>query len=129
MHICQHHHSVLHISRKFYKSSSLPKIALSDRRRSAFPPTPSGCIPKYIDTLPSNDTQMQDKTVASNNCICNRPASHIICTRCGFELVGRLQKICPDHPKKLALMDHRECPNRLCKISIYGYTYAMLMIR
>uniref|UniRef100_A0A183D9R4 TRAF-type domain-containing protein n=1 Tax=Gongylonema pulchrum TaxID=637853 RepID=A0A183D9R4_9BILA len=49
------------------------------------------------------------------NCICDRPASHIVCTRCGFELVGRLQKVCPEHPKKLALMDHRECPNRLCK--------------
>ncbi|VDM93583.1 unnamed protein product, partial [Onchocerca ochengi] len=93
---------------KFYKSS------LSDQPR-AFPPTPSGCIPKCIDTVPSNKTQMQDKTVPSTNCICNRPASHIVCTRCGFELVGRLQKVCPDHPKKLALMDHRECPNRLCK--------------
>ncbi|KAL4002427.1 hypothetical protein ACH3XW_3425 [Acanthocheilonema viteae] len=98
---------------EFHKSLSLPKIASSDRR-SVFPPTPSGCISKHSDTLP-NDTQMQDTTAPSDNCICNRPASHIVCTRCGFEFVGRLQKVCPDHPKKLALMDHRECPNRLCK--------------
>ncbi|EJD73741.1 hypothetical protein LOAG_18853, partial [Loa loa] len=88
-------------------------IALSDRH-SAFPPTPSGCIPKRNDIL-LNDIQIQDTVAPSNNCICNRPASHIVCTRCGFELVGRLQKVCPEHPKKLALMDHRECPNRLCK--------------
>ncbi|CAG9538526.1 unnamed protein product [Cercopithifilaria johnstoni] len=101
-------------SREFHKSPSLPKTVSSDRRR-AFPPTPSGCIPKHSHNRPPNDTQMTDATVSSNNCICNRPASHIVCTKCGFELVGRLQKVCPDHPKKLALMDHRECPNRLCK--------------
>uniref|UniRef100_A0A0N5AQB2 DUF3795 domain-containing protein n=1 Tax=Syphacia muris TaxID=451379 RepID=A0A0N5AQB2_9BILA len=49
------------------------------------------------------------------NCICDRPPCHVVCTRCGFELMGRLQKVCPVHPKKLALMDHRECPNRSCK--------------
>ncbi|VIO90587.1 Uncharacterized protein BM_BM6253 [Brugia malayi] len=99
---------------EFHKSSSLSKIALSDQR-STFPPMSTGFVSKPNNTLP-NDTQIQDTTASSNNnCICNRPASHIVCTRCGFELVGRLQKVCPDHPKKLALMDHRECPNRLCK--------------
>ncbi|VDK83995.1 unnamed protein product [Litomosoides sigmodontis] len=84
-------------------------------RRGAFPSKLPGSVGKSGNTL-SSDTQMKQTTAPpSDNCICNRPASHIVCTRCGFELVGRLQKVCPDHPKKLALMDHRECPNRLCK--------------
>ncbi|VDN06635.1 unnamed protein product [Thelazia callipaeda] len=94
--------------REFYKSSSYPKKGLSGRLTD-FPSAPSNYLPKLVDT------PLKDEIISSVNCICDRPASHIVCTRCGFELVGRLQKVCPNHPKKLALMDHRECPNRLCK--------------
>ncbi|VDM40389.1 unnamed protein product [Toxocara canis] len=82
-------------------------------RRSCFPPTPSGTV-KAADSA-SVDALKKTTATASETCICDRPASHIVCTRCGYELVGRLQRVCPEHPKKLALMDHRECPNRLCR--------------
>ncbi|MFH4973570.1 hypothetical protein AB6A40_000279 [Gnathostoma spinigerum] len=59
--------------------------------------------------------QQQLTTSVNQMCICDRPLCHIVCTRCGFELTGRLQRVCPVHPKKLALMDLRECGNKMCR--------------
>ncbi|KAI1729528.1 hypothetical protein DdX_01774 [Ditylenchus destructor] len=48
-------------------------------------------------------------------CICERPAGMIICRRCGSELLGRVQQACPAHPKRINLMDHRECVKAFCR--------------
>uniref|UniRef100_A0A915CN88 Uncharacterized protein n=1 Tax=Ditylenchus dipsaci TaxID=166011 RepID=A0A915CN88_9BILA len=42
-------------------------------------------------------------------CICERPAAMIICRRCGSELYGHVQRVCQVHPKRINLMDHKEC--------------------
>ncbi|KAI1721068.1 hypothetical protein Ddc_07503 [Ditylenchus destructor] len=48
-------------------------------------------------------------------CLCERPAGMIICRRCGSELLGRVQQACPAHPKRINLMDHRECVKAFCR--------------
>lgn len=72
----------------------------------------------------------QKTRVEANNgeeCICERAEGIVLCQRlvfecicdfvfrCGFELRGRLQRACPSHPKKICLMDHRECPSKFCR--------------
>lgn len=49
-----------------------------------------------------------------NDCICDRKKTHVVCKRCGYECVGRVQVICGQHPLILALNDLRECPNPVC---------------
>uniref|UniRef100_A0A1I7TF11 Uncharacterized protein n=1 Tax=Caenorhabditis tropicalis TaxID=1561998 RepID=A0A1I7TF11_9PELO len=48
------------------------------------------------------------------DCICDRKKTHVVCKRCGYECVGRVQVICGQHPMILALNDLRECPNPVC---------------
>ncbi|PAV57266.1 hypothetical protein WR25_04692 [Diploscapter pachys] len=50
-----------------------------------------------------------------NTCLCERPDSHVVCKRCGYETRGRVQIVCPQHPTKLFLTDLRQCPEPLCK--------------
>ncbi|KAJ1373644.1 hypothetical protein KIN20_036109 [Parelaphostrongylus tenuis] len=53
-------------------------------------------------------------------CICDRPKVHVVCKRCGYECVGRVQLVCDVHPTSLSLMDMRECANPICRsIQIY----------
>ncbi|CAO4369556.1 unnamed protein product [Caenorhabditis nigoni] len=47
-------------------------------------------------------------------CICDRKKTHVVCKRCGYECVGRVQVTCGQHPLILALNDLRECPNPVC---------------
>lgn len=47
-------------------------------------------------------------------CICDRKNTHVVCKRCGYECVGRVQVTCGKHPLILALNDLRECPNPVC---------------
>ncbi|EFO86872.1 hypothetical protein CRE_04676 [Caenorhabditis remanei] len=47
-------------------------------------------------------------------CICDRKKTHVVCKRCGYECVGRVQVTCGQHPMILALNDLRECPNPVC---------------
>uniref|UniRef100_A0A8R1DHP7 Uncharacterized protein n=1 Tax=Caenorhabditis japonica TaxID=281687 RepID=A0A8R1DHP7_CAEJA len=47
-------------------------------------------------------------------CICDRKKTHVVCKRCGYECVGRVQITCGAHPLILALNDLRECPNPVC---------------
>ncbi|CAI2349195.1 unnamed protein product [Caenorhabditis sp. 36 PRJEB53466] len=47
-------------------------------------------------------------------CICDRKKTHVVCKRCGYECVGRVQITCGQHPYILALNDLRECPNPVC---------------
>ncbi|KAL7078346.1 hypothetical protein ACQ4LE_002419 [Meloidogyne hapla] len=44
-------------------------------------------------------------------CICERPMALVVCRRCGHDLIGRVLSPCPTHPRRIALMDLRECPN------------------
>ncbi|KAI3410138.1 hypothetical protein GPALN_006497 [Globodera pallida] len=48
-------------------------------------------------------------------CICERDLALVVCRRCGHDLVGRVQRCCPQHPKRISLMDLRECPNTACR--------------
>ncbi|ETN78763.1 hypothetical protein RB195_009677 [Necator americanus] len=48
-------------------------------------------------------------------CICDRPNTHVICKRCGYECIGRVQLVCDLHPTSLSLMDMRECGNPICR--------------
>ncbi|KAL6727916.1 hypothetical protein Aduo_009752 [Ancylostoma duodenale] len=48
-------------------------------------------------------------------CICDRPNAHVICKRCGYECIGRVQLVCDLHPTSLSLMDMRECGNPICR--------------
>lgn len=50
-----------------------------------------------------------------DTCICDRPKSHVICKRCGYECFGRVQLVCDMHPTSLSLMDMRECANPICR--------------
>ncbi|VDM58409.1 unnamed protein product [Angiostrongylus costaricensis] len=53
-------------------------------------------------------------------CICDRPKVHVVCKRCGYEWVGRVELVCDVHPNSLSLMDMRECANPICRsIQIY----------
>ncbi|KAL3085223.1 hypothetical protein niasHS_010292 [Heterodera schachtii] len=48
-------------------------------------------------------------------CICERDQALVVCRRCGHDLIGRVQLCCPQHPKRISLMDLRECPNSACR--------------
>ncbi|VDO30656.1 unnamed protein product [Haemonchus placei] len=48
-------------------------------------------------------------------CICDRPKTHVVCKRCGYECIGRVQLVCDVHPTILSLMDMRECANPICR--------------
>ncbi|KJH46414.1 hypothetical protein DICVIV_07537 [Dictyocaulus viviparus] len=50
-------------------------------------------------------------------CICDRPNVHVVCKRCGYECVGRVQLVCDVHPNSLSLMDMRECANPIYVIT------------
>lgn len=43
------------------------------------------------------------------------PAAGLDRFRCGAELLGRVQMRCAAHPRKLCLMDQRDCPNAECR--------------
>ncbi|CAB3402197.1 unnamed protein product [Caenorhabditis bovis] len=50
-----------------------------------------------------------------NVCVCERRNCHVVCKRCGYECVGRVQIVCSVHPLVLSLNDLRECPNPICR--------------
>ncbi|CAD5221612.1 unnamed protein product [Bursaphelenchus xylophilus] len=87
-----------------------------------FPPTPQTIIkpPRFYSNnifivprskpgthIPESDT--------TKECVCERPEAIVICRKCGSELLGRVQMTCPAHPRKMCLMDQRECPSSTCR--------------
>ncbi|VDN54923.1 unnamed protein product [Dracunculus medinensis] len=43
-------------------------------------------------------------------CICHRPATTVKCCECGTEFQGHAERTCNEHPRRINLMDIRECP-------------------
>uniref|UniRef100_A0A914E3G9 Uncharacterized protein n=1 Tax=Acrobeloides nanus TaxID=290746 RepID=A0A914E3G9_9BILA len=70
-------------------------------------------VEKVSPIVKGQKTTVESQT--GEGCICERPEGVVLCQRCGFELKGRLQRACSSHPKKICLMDHRECPNKFCR--------------
>ncbi|XP_059092558.1 uncharacterized protein LOC131887855 [Tigriopus californicus] len=51
---------------------------------------------------------------ASEDCLCHRPPTVIMCRMCGHMLVGRVRKRCLAHPRHIYLYDLNRCPISNC---------------
>ncbi|CAD5215664.1 unnamed protein product [Bursaphelenchus okinawaensis] len=87
-----------------------------------FPPTPKTIIkpPRFYSNqsliVPrSKPTGPTTESENNKECVCERPEAIVICRKCGSELLGRIQMSCPAHPRKMCLMDQRECPSTTCR--------------
>ncbi|KAI6215281.1 hypothetical protein M3Y94_00367300 [Aphelenchoides besseyi] len=90
-----------------------------------FPPTPSTIIkpPRFYSNqsliVPRSKPNVSKDRVEAKpddaSCICERDEGIVICQKCGCELLGRVQQKCEAHPRKMCLMDHRECANAACR--------------
>ncbi|KAI6170990.1 hypothetical protein M3Y97_01093100 [Aphelenchoides bicaudatus] len=105
-----------------------PKPSFAGKPQQApaqFPPTPSTIIkpPRFYSnqifivprSKPGTETITGDQAAIDGDCICERGDAIIICQKCGSELIGRAQQKCASHPRKIPLMDHRECLNAECR--------------
>ncbi|KHN72923.1 hypothetical protein Tcan_07692 [Toxocara canis] len=81
-------------------------------------PPNSVIIPSPSEASGHTEEIVEDgKSSRSSSCICDRPISYVVCMECRRYFQGHALRVCPQHPRRINLMDIAVCPNLDCRCS------------